>query len=193
MRTIKCQETCVTPNQLNLLFQSRMVWRDLSVWTRAFLETKHGGLGDPDAIREKFNELLGRITNVINLVFGEQVADRYLDFSNNFFNGLNDLVDAQILGDTEAVDELAQQLHKNSQQAADFFAEINPYWSRSKWRDFFYQYTQNAIDESTTFLEERVMDNIDIFDKILLLSSQMGEHYAQGIFDYLRSSSRTIV
>jgi len=57
MKRIKVlQDSCIPPSQLSLIFQTRTVWRDLATWIRAYLASKHGGLGDKEAIREKLDE-----------------------------------------------------------------------------------------------------------------------------------------
>ncbi len=191
MRAVKAlQDACIPQNQLHLIFQSRTIWRDLSTWIRAYLASKHGGLGDKEAIRDRLDKVIIKSTNTFSLIFGEQSADEYVNFSSNFVNSLDALADAQILGDIIAVNEYTKQLHENSEKTAVFLATINPYWLESRWRDLLYQFNQNTIDQSTTFLNKQFTENIEIFSRILGISSAIGDHYSQGILDYLSFSSR---
>nr|WP_315025210.1 hypothetical protein [uncultured Aminipila sp.] len=191
MRSVNVlQEPCIPQNQLQLMFQSKIIWRDLSTWIRAYLASKHGGLGDKEAVRYKLDELLIQSVNIFSLIFGEQSADQYVSYSSNFINNLDFLVDAQIDGDTDAVNEYTKLLNENSEQTAAFLAEINPYWSESKWKDLLYQFNHKTIDQSTTFFNKEFKENIDIFNRILILTSTIGDHYSQGIVDYLAFSNR---
>nr|WP_315021690.1 hypothetical protein [uncultured Aminipila sp.] len=184
------QTSCIPPSQLNLVFQSRTIWRDLATWLRAYLASKHGGLGDIEAIWEKLNELLIKSTNIFSLVFGEQFADQYVNLLSNFNNILDALVDAQIKGDTDAVNEYTKQLYENADQIAAFLSKVNPFWVESEWKNLLYQFNQMTIDQSTTFLNKEYRKNIDIFDRTLNLTSTIGDYYSQGILDYLSFSSK---
>ncbi|MBE6033320.1 MAG: hypothetical protein E7222_01320 [Clostridiales bacterium] len=191
MKRIKVlQDSCIPPSQLNLIFQTRTVWRDLATWIRAYLASKHGGLGDKEAIREKLDELMLRSTNIFSLVFGEEFANEYIDLSTNFLNLLDALVDAQISGDVDAINEYTRQIYENSDRIAAFLARVNPYWQENRWRDLLYQFNDRTIEQSNTFLNQQFRENINLFDRILNLTSTIGDYYSQGILDYLTFSGR---
>lgn len=184
------QTSCIPPSQLNLIFQSRTIWRDLATWLRAYLASKHGGLGDIEAIWEKLDELLIKSTNIFSLVFGEQFADQYVTLLSNFNNILDALINAQINGDTNAINEYTKQLYENADQIAAFLSKVNPFWVESEWKNLLYQFNQMTIEQSNTFLNKDFRKNIDIFDRILNLTSTIGDYYSQGILDYLNFSSK---
>ncbi|WP_312648815.1 hypothetical protein [Aminipila sp.] len=191
MRLVNVLQTaCIPPSQLNLIFQSRTIWRDLATWLRAYLASKHGGLGDIEAIWEKLDELLIKSTNIFSLVFGEQFADQYVTLLSNFNNILDALINAQINGDTNAINEYTKQLYENADQIAAFLSKVNPFWVESEWKNLLYQFNQMTIDQSNTFLNKDFRKNIDIFDRILNLTSTIGDYYSQGILDYLNFSSK---
>ncbi|WP_312092196.1 hypothetical protein [Aminipila sp.] len=191
MKRIKVlQDSCIPPSQLSLIFQTRTVWRDLATWIRAYLASKHGGLGDKEAIREKLDELMLRSTNIFSLVFGEEFANEYIDLSTNFLNLLDALVDAQISGDVDAINEYTRQIYENSDRIAAFLARVNPYWQENRWRDLLYQFNDRTIEQSNTFLNQQFRENINLFDRILNLTSTIGDYYSQGILDYLTFSGR---
>lgn len=186
MRTISVlQQTCISPNQLNLLFQSRTLWRDLATWLRAYIASKHGGLGDQEAIWEKLTQLLLRAATNFSLVFGEQYTEEFINLSSDFLNTLDNLFDAQISGNAEAEEEYIAQLYKVSDEIAQFLSRANPFWVESEWKNYLYQFNEKTIIESSTFLTQEYRRNIDIFDSILNLTSRIGDYYAQGILDYL--------
>lgn len=191
MRSVKVfQNECIPSSQMNLIFQSRTIWRDLATWIRAYLAIKHGGLGDVEAIREKLDELRIKSVNIFSIVFGEQLADQYVRLSSDFNRILDSLIDAQISGDTEMINEYTKQLYENADQIAAFLSQINPYWVESKWKDLLYQLNQKTIEESATFQNGQFRENIDIFDSILKLTSIIGDYYSQGLVNYLNFSSR---
>nr|WP_315025315.1 hypothetical protein [uncultured Aminipila sp.] len=191
-RVRRCQNICIPINQVNLIFDSRTIWRDLTIWLRSYINTKHGGLGDIDAIKGKLNEVLVRSTNIFSLIFGEQSADEYVKFWINFINYLDKLIEAQISGDMDTVNKYKDKLQGNSVQTAAFLANINPYWSESQWIELLSLYNQMSIDQSTALLNKDDKKDIYVFDKLLTLSSRIGDYYSQGILDYLIYTSRVM-
>lgn len=189
MRRVKVlQNSCIPPSQLNLIFQSRIIWRDLSTWLRAYIASKHGGLGDIEAIWEKINELILKAANIFSLVFGDQVANQYLSLLTNYFNVLSSLIDTQVSGDTNAESEYTKQLYEISDQIAAFLSETNPYWVEDQWKKLIYQFNQRTIEESRTFKSKEFRRNVNIFDSILNLTSEIGDYFSQGILNYLTFS-----
>ncbi|QAT41976.1 hypothetical protein [Aminipila luticellarii] len=182
------QTSCIPESQLNLIFQSRTAWRDLATWMRAYLASKHGGLGDIDAIRGKLNDLLIRFTSTFSLIFGEYLADQYVILLSNALNIFDALVDAQIRGDEDAVAEYTRQLYENTDRRAAFLAEINPYWVESEWKNLLYQFDQKTISQSTTFQNGQFRQNVEVFDSILNLTSLIGDYYSTGLLQYLTFS-----
>ncbi|WP_312647601.1 hypothetical protein [Aminipila sp.] len=191
-RVRRCQNICIPINQVNLIFDSRTTWRDLTVWLRSYVHTKQGGLGDLDAIKEKLNAVLVKSTNIFSLIFGEQSADEYVDLWNNFINYYDKLIEAQISGDMETVNKNKEKLQENSVQTAWFLAHINPYWTESEWIELLSLYNQMSIDQSTALLNKDDKKDIYGFDKLLTLSSRIGDYYSQGILDYLIYTSRVM-
>ncbi|MBE6033063.1 MAG: hypothetical protein E7222_00020 [Clostridiales bacterium] len=193
MRRIKkLQDICIPTNQLNLIFQSRTIWRDLIIWLKAYISSKHGGFGDKDAIRAKLDQVLLNATNVFRLVFGQEHADKYVELSNDFVDLLDALIDAQLRNDADAVNEYTRKLYELPVETAEFLVQINPYWEKSQWIELFTQFNQMAIDQSTTLLNKQYKENINAFDRGLSFASRIGDYYSQGILDYLIFTGRTM-
>lgn len=189
MRSVKIlQSECIPPSQVNIIFQSRTIWRDLATWTRAYLASMHGGLGDAELIREKLGELREKAVNIFSIVFGEKLADEYVKLLFDFDTIFASLVDAQVNGDTDKINEYTKQLYENSDQIAAFLSQINPYWVESSWKDLLYRFNQKLIEQSSTFLNRQFQENINIFDQILNLTSIIGDYYSQGILNYMHYS-----
>lgn len=191
MRSVRVfQNECIPSSQMNLIFQSRTIWRDLATWIRAYLASKHGGLGDVEAIREKLDSLKIKAVNIFSIVFGEQLADEYVTYLSNFDKILDLFVDAQISGDINLINEYTKQLYESADEIAAFLSQINPYWVESKWKDLLYQFTEKTMEESTTLFNKQYKENVEIFDRILALTSIIGDYYSQGLLNYMSFSSR---
>ncbi|QHI71761.1 hypothetical protein [Aminipila terrae] len=190
--TKEFQNVCIPINQVNLIFDSRTIWRDLTIWLRSYINLKHGGLGDEEATKAKLEELLIKSINIFSIVFGEKYADEYVTISTPFINYLGMLIEAQISGETDTVDDYKNRLQILSAQAAAFLSHINPYWEENQWIELFSQYNQMSIDQSTALLNKDDKEDIYVFDKLLSLSSKIGDYYSQGILDYLMYAGRAM-
>ncbi|QIB68354.1 hypothetical protein Ami103574_03055 [Aminipila butyrica] len=191
MRLIgKLQGSCIPTSQLNFIFQSRTAWRDMSTWIRAYLASKHGGLGDTETIRNKLKELTHKYVGTFSMIFGEHVAEQYILMLTEYMDLFDKLIDAQIQEDQAAIEEYTRLLYANTDQRAAMFASLNPYWSESEWKNLLYQFNQKTIDQSTTFHNKEFRQNVEIFDSILNLTSLIGDYFSSGMLSYLTYSGR---
>ncbi|QHI73603.1 hypothetical protein [Aminipila terrae] len=189
MRSVKIfQDSCIPSSQMNLIFESRIIWRDLANWIRAYLVSVYAGFGNKTAVEEKIKSILLKNTNIISLIFGEQSAEQYIGLITEFISTLKSLIDAQINGDADAVNEYTNKLYENADKRAAFASSINPFWVESEWKNFLYQFVQLTIDQSATFLNKEYTKNIEIYDRILNLTNKMGDYYSQGLINYLTYS-----
>ncbi|WP_312647851.1 hypothetical protein [Aminipila sp.] len=186
MRSVKrLQDTTISLNQTELVFESRILWRNLANWIREYLVSVYAGYGIQAEAEKKINAVFLENSNIIRLVFGEQNSERYNILTSDFVSILKSLVAAQINGDVNAVNEYTKQLYENADQRAAFAEQINPFWLESEWKSLLYQFIQMTIEESTTLLKKQYTKNIVIYDSILKLTSKMGDYYSKGMLDYL--------
>jgi hypothetical protein len=188
--TSEFQGSCIPSGQLNLIYKSRTIWRDLATWMRAYLVSIYAGFGNQEAVKEKLNNIPIEFKNIFSTIFGDQIADTYSTLLSSYITSFESLVTAQINGDANAVNEYTRQLYENADQRAAFLSKINPFWVETEWKNFLYQFNKMSIDESTTFLNKEYTRNIDVFDRILNFSSAMGDYYSQGLINYLTYSGR---
>lgn len=184
-RVKRLQGNSIPLNQTELVFESRMIWRNLANWIREYLISVNANYGTQATAEKKIKASLMENSNLISLIFGEQDIERYNNLISNFVSTLKALVAAQIRGDVNAVNEYTKQLYANADQRAAFAAEINPFWLESEWRNLLYQFLQMTIEESTTLLKKEYTKSIEIYDDILNLTSKMGDYYSKGVLDYL--------
>ncbi|MHC1724070.1 MAG: hypothetical protein AB9836_12805 [Aminipila sp.] len=189
MRSVRrLQGTTMPLNQTELVFESRIIWRNLANWIREYLISVYAGYGTQTTAEKKIKASFMENSNLISIIFGTQDIERYNNLISDFVNSLKSLVAAQINGDVNAVNEYTKQLYANADQRAAFAAEINPFWSESEWKSLLYQFLQMTIEESTALLKKQYTKSIEIYDDILNLTSEMGDFYSKGVLDYLTSS-----
>ncbi len=112
-----------------------------------------------------------------------------LNFTN-YFKLMISLMDAQKRGDTNAVNEYAKQLEQNVDERANFLSRINPFWEKNTLLNYLKNYNDMTIKEMNTFLTKDYKENVDIFGKILELTSIIGDYITDGLVKYFTYSSR---
>ena len=124
------------------------------------------------------------------LFFGRGNSNRYTQLLYQFTFRLRDLISAQLAGDREAVNENVTLLYQNNSDRAAFLASINPYFDENKWKNMLDTYLQYILEGANSFASGDYDKEIAIFDLLMNLTNQMGEYYAQTLYDYIISGSQ---
>lgn len=171
--------------QMNLIFRGRMLWRDLATWLATYMFSVAGGYGNQDAISARLYQLPLDYGNVMKLFFGDKLSEDYINLLSTYIITLQSLFLAMMKGDADAVNTYAKQLYQNIDQRAAFLAQINPFWQQDVWRSLLYNFNGLVMDFATSLLSKDFQKNIDIFDRLLSMSSVIGDYFSEGIFNYL--------
>ncbi|MHC1724069.1 MAG: hypothetical protein AB9836_12800 [Aminipila sp.] len=190
MKSVKrLQDATIPLNQTELVFESRIIWRNLANWIREYLVSVYAGYGIQAEAEKKIRDVLLGHSNYLNLIFGKESSQQYDNLMSDYVSLLKSLVAAQIKGDVNAVDEYTKQLNKNTDQRAALAAQMNPFWEESEWKSLISQFNQLTIEESTTLLKKQYTKNIAIYDDIIDLTTKIGDYYSKGLLDYLTLQS----
>ena len=191
MKSVKrLQDATIPLNQTELVFESRIIWRNLANWIREYLVSTYAGYGIQAEAEKKIRSVLLGHSNYLNLIFGKESSQQYDNLMSDYVSLIKSLVAAQIKGDVNAVDEYTKQLNKNTDQRAILAAQMNPFWEESEWKNLISQFNQLTIEESTTLLKKQYTKNIAIYDDIIDLTTKIGDYYSKGLLDYLTLQSR---
>jgi hypothetical protein len=126
----KSQENTVTYGQMNLIIQSRNLWREFVVWSRVYLISRIAGIGITDDVFNRLYRIPVEFGNVIRLIFGDQAANTIIQQSSTIVI-FRDLVEAMVTGDTNMANEKVVELYKNGDERAAALSLINPFWDET--------------------------------------------------------------
>lgn len=185
-------DTSISPPQMNLIFQSRIIWRDLVTWIRAYFISTYTESDDQEAVKQRLYKLPSEYGNVFRIIFGDQITERYSSLLFDSFETLTAYITAQKNGDTDAANYYLKLMYENADQRAAFLSQINPFWQVSEWKRLMYELIHLTTDESSAYLSKEYARSIEIFDRLLTLSSEMGDYYSEGLFNYLNYSNRQV-
>jgi len=181
---------CITYSQMNLIVNSRIYYRRLTTWTRAYILSKYYGIGTEE-------ELFGRlylesldIGKMMQIVFGREISEQYSQFLSQFPIALRDLLNAQTEGDMEAVARNIDRLYQNVAERAVFLEEINPYWSEAEYIELFSTYIQLILEVANALAARDFNKGMELYDRLTAHSNRMGDVFAQGLYEYITSGQQ---
>ncbi len=167
--------------QMNFIFRARMLWRDLATWLRAYKVSLYGGVGNSESLSQRLYQIPLEYGNMLRVFVGDEATEKYINLLSQYIILLQSLFIAQINNDVNSIDDLTKQIYQNTKERAALFAQMNPYWSQSEWITLMNAFTQMQIEEATTFLTRDFDRNIEIFDRILSLTTIMGDYFSEGL------------
>jgi hypothetical protein len=178
---------------MNLIFNVRIFFLRFTIWIRAYIISRYTGVGSPE-------ELFGRLYlestdfgDIFHVIFGRDISDSFARLLNQLTFGLRDLIDAQFAGNSEAVNANVNNLYKTVDDLAAFLASISPSFNEAEWKNLWETYLKLILEQANSFTSGNYEEDIDIYDRIVALTEQMGYLFAQALYDYMTSGSQSAV
>lgn len=178
---------CITYSQMQMTFNMRMYYRRIINLTRIYMRNRYYNLGAPDVLFDRLYLEYLDIGNMLHLNFGRASRDQYSRLLGEFAISLRELITAQIEGNVETIDRNVQRIFDNVYTRGVFLAEINPYWATNEYRNLFNAYIQYLIRSANLLSLGNLNEDIVLYDSITELTNNMGDAFAEGIFNYITS------
>ena len=185
-------EPCITYDQVNQIYNIRIFWYEMAIWTRNYMLSKYAGLGDVERDFARLKRVPAIYLNYLRGIFGDRVSEEYEEALNAYVELLDAFFSAQMEGNIDEINRITQLLYQNADQRATLVSAINPFWDAEIARSRLYNNIRATIDESTTFLTGDYARNIDIFSRLLDQAESMSYYLAQGLFDYISYTHQEI-
>jgi hypothetical protein len=185
-------QPCLTLEQVNDIYNIRMIWFDLAIWTRNFMLSKYKGIGDVNDVFNRLQQVPNEFVNSLTKVFGNNpVLKDYQIQLNAYIDLIDSLTTAQMAGNTDEVNRIVRLLYQNINDRAASFASLAPsVFSETELRSRLYDFVRSTIDESTTYLTGDYARNLDIYDTLLDQAESLSGYLAQGLVNYINSQQK---
>ncbi len=184
-------EQCITEEQMNLIYDIRMFWFELATWVRNFMLSRYRGIGDANEVFNRLQQVPNDYVDNLRKFFGENPAIDELELElNTFIDLIDDLITAQLAGNTDAINNVTRLLYQNAGERAASVSKLNPYWNESEWRNRIYNNIRSTLAESVTFLTGDYARNLDIYSTLLDQAESTSGYFAQGLVKYLKSNPK---
>ena len=181
-------EVCITATQLNIIFDTRLFWREIVYWTRVFFNSVFSGIGSSAEVYAKLFNIPAAYAYMLRLILRRPVADRYQLLFSRYIILLRELVTAVINGDTELINEKVSGLYRNSAERAEFIAGVFPSLSKDVIEDMLNTFVRYKIEEINAYISQDYSRTIEIYDNLLLHADNMADYLSQAIIDLITAA-----
>lgn len=178
-------EQPITYGQMNFIFTIRSLYRDQTIWTRAYLIDRYAQLDIADDVFNRLYRVPQQVRNLFQYTFGYDNAIKYAELLAQQIVLFRSLIDAEIEGNVNQVNQYTRQLYQLGDERASFLSSINSFWDETTLRNLIHIYIQYTLEGITARLTGEYSRSIDIFDRLLAHSDQIGNYLAEGILNYL--------
>lgn len=179
---------CITYSQMNLIFNSRIYYRRLVTWTRAYLLSRYFGIGTAEAVFDRLYLETLDLGNMLQIIHGREDAEKYSQLLCQFAIALRELTDAQLAGNAAEVERNVNRLYEIAAERKAFIQEINPYAS-AEYENIFEKYIQYILEDANALATGDYSKDIAVFDLLTAHVNKMGDAFADGIYSFITSGS----
>ncbi len=181
-------QQCITQEQMSQIYNIRMFWFELNTWVRSFMLSRYRELGDVNEVFNRLQQVPVDYVNTLKQIFRENPAIDELQLElNTFIDLIDNLITAQMEGNTDDISRITQLLYQNAEERAASVSNLNPFWNESEWRTRLNNNLRSTLEESTTFLVGDYARNLDIFSTLLDNAESTSGYFAQGLIHYIFS------
>lgn len=178
-------EQCITLSQMNLIFNLRLFWRRINVWDTNYIVSRYREIGTEEELFGRLYLENSNFGDMLQIIFGRNISHQYSNLLNQYSIYLRELISAQLLGDTDAVNQYVNLLYQNVDNRASFLASINPYMNELEWRGYLETYLQYTLEQINELILGNFRGLVDLYDQIAALANQMGTVFANALFEYI--------
>lgn len=182
---------CITVSQMNLISNSRIIWRRLNIWMRAYVVSRYKGIGTEEEIFVRLYQETQKFGDSLNIIFGRDKAEEYSNLLSQFMTTYRDLIDAHINRNMRGATENIDLLYQNVRGQAAYLAKMNPYFQESQWTNMLETFLRYSIMRINSFVTDSFAEDIVRYKELTSLTDLIGFVFAQGVYDYLTSGTKS--
>ncbi|HYE67130.1 MAG TPA: hypothetical protein VEA58_00885 [Anaerovoracaceae bacterium] len=180
-------QQCITYSQMNLIFNSRIYYRRLAVWTKIYLLSSYFGIGTAEELFSRLYYETLDLGNMLKIIHGRGDAEQYSQLLSQFAITLRDIITAQLEGNTEEVVKHVDYLYQIAAERAAFIGVINPYASQTEYENLFETYIQYVLEDANALATGDYSKDIELYDRITAHTDRMGDAFAEAIYKFITS------
>jgi len=167
-----------SPSAVNLQMDMRKLWEDHITYTRNYIISALGDLGDTQKVAERLLRNQDEIGSAIKPIYGEQAGKKLSALLRDHILVAADIVKAAKAEDTQGVANGQKRWHENADQIASFLTSANPNWSKQMMTEMLYKHLDFTTTEVVSRLKKDWAADIRAYD--------LGHEHMLMFADFLR-------
>lgn len=175
------QEYWVSMNQVQLIEQMNLVWEQHIMWTRMLLISIAENLKDLEATQARLLRNPKDIADVFRRYYGNATANRIQQLLTEHLAIGKDLIVALKNKNQEEAAKLNTKWYQNADEMAEFFSNINPFYSREEIRKMLYEHLRLTANEVNNRLQGNYVEDINSYDMVQREILKMSQFFVKGI------------
>ncbi|WP_145048894.1 acetylglutamate kinase [Paenibacillus xylanexedens] len=170
-----------TPTSVELNRKLRTLWEQHVFWTRLTVNSIVDGLGDVDQTAARLLRNPQDFAEVLAPIYGSAIANEFEKLLSEHLTIAAELVTALKAGNTSAAEDAQKRWYANADDIAQFFARINPYWSKDEWQRMMYEHLRLLSEAVATRIAKDYTTNVALSDSIEQQALEMADMMTTGI------------
>lgn len=140
--------TFTSSRERDLHVSMRVLWEDHAAWMRFYLIDSLAGLPSTPETSARLFRNQGEIGNEIRQYYGNPAADELTALLNVHVEGMQDVVAALAVGDSNEVGLAQARWYANATEIARFFENLDPSFSFGSIEMMMYEHLDQTTDEA---------------------------------------------
>lgn len=173
--------SCISPQEVNLLKNMNLVWEQHIMWTRMLLISIAESLNDLEATKTRLLENPMDIANIFRSYYGNNAANAIQKLLTEHLVICGDLMVALKNNNQNLVKELTTKWYQNADDMAKAFASINPFYPEEKVRNMLYEHLRLTTEEVTARMKKDYSADIRAYDMVQKEILDMSQFFVDGI------------
>ena len=154
-----------TPSAVDLRNTMRQLWEEHIVYTRNFIISALGDLGDTEKVAERLLRNQDDIGNAITPIYGEEAGRKLASLLRDHILIAADIVKAAKTGNNDGVASGEKRWHANADEIAAFLSGANPNWPKAVLTDMLYKHLDFTTTEVVSRIKKDWPADIEAYDK----------------------------
>jgi hypothetical protein len=172
----------MTAKQLDLRTAMRKLWEDHITWTRVFIISAAGDLGDKDAATQRLLQNQVDIGNAIKPYYGDAAGTQLTALLKDHILISADVVAAAKANDQTKLADAQRRWTANADQIADFLNKANPKnWPDAEMRQMMHDHLSLTTNEAVARLHGDWAGDVKAYDAVHNQILMMADMLSDGI------------
>lgn len=170
--------------QSDVINAFRTYWSRYTLWTRAYITARAGGMGDPEYIARRGAENARSFAELLNRFYRYQAARSVENVMLERFTASQNVLNSIISGDEALFRDAKAKWFSLTDTLVTLLASLNPYWDLAVLREMVGAQFATLENEIRYRMSPHTQSAFD-FDEAEILGERIADYLARGIILHL--------